>query len=121
MDQAPATGYTKSTWSRLSYPYPLRHLSQDPFPAGTCFRNAFHVYSYMAGIGYNKNASTLSCTSPVLLAFSRWMRSLHPEADVQVRLAAGFGRGRRGTCTACLGGGRKGERSAWGAGHGRRA
>ncbi|PNH01269.1 hypothetical protein TSOC_012858 [Tetrabaena socialis] len=57
VDQAPPTGFLE-TWARMSLPHRLRILAHDPFPAGTCFRSAYHVYTFAAGIGYNTNPDT---------------------------------------------------------------
>lgn len=82
VDQAPPTGFMES-YARLSHPHKLRFLAQDPYPEGTCFRSAYHVYSFAAGIGYNTNSSSVECQSPVLMGFSNWMRGLYQESDEQ--------------------------------------
>ncbi len=54
MDRAPPTGFME-TWARIAQPHRLRLLASEPFPAGTCFRSAYHVHTFAAGIGYNTN------------------------------------------------------------------
>ncbi|EFJ43783.1 hypothetical protein VOLCADRAFT_106623 [Volvox carteri f. nagariensis] len=80
VDQAPPTGFLE-TWARISRPYRLRILAHDPFPANTCFRSAYHVYTFAAGIGYNTNGETVSCESPVAMGLSHWLRQLYEERD----------------------------------------
>ena len=76
-----------STWHAplltTSLPVRLACLPQDPYPEGTCFRSAYHVYTFAAGIGYNTNSSSVECESPVLMGFSNWMRGLYRESDEQ--------------------------------------
>ncbi|PNW79644.1 hypothetical protein CHLRE_08g361250v5 [Chlamydomonas reinhardtii] len=79
-DQAPPTGFLE-TWARISRPHRLRVLAQDPFPPGTCFASAFHVYTFAAGIGYNTNADTVRCESPVVAGLSGWLRQMYGQAD----------------------------------------
>ncbi|KAG2443432.1 hypothetical protein HXX76_001790 [Chlamydomonas incerta] len=85
-DQAPPTGFLE-TWARMSQPHRLRLLAQDPFPPGTCFASAYHVYTFAAGIGYNTNPATVKCESPVLQGMSHWLRQLYDEADASARSA----------------------------------
>ncbi|GIL80066.1 hypothetical protein Vretimale_12885 [Volvox reticuliferus] len=83
VDQAPPTGFLE-TWARISRPYRLRILAHDPFPPNTCFRSAYHVYTFAAGIGYNTNAETATCESPVTTGLSHWLRQLYEERDPAV-------------------------------------
>ncbi|PNW74189.1 hypothetical protein CHLRE_13g588750v5 [Chlamydomonas reinhardtii] len=85
-DQAPPTGFLE-TWARMSQPHRLRLLAQEPFPPGTCFASAYHVYTFAAGIGYNTNPATVKCESPVLQGMSHWLRQLYDEADASARSA----------------------------------
>lgn len=80
VDQAPPTGFLE-TWARMSRPYRLRILAHDPYPPNTCFRSAYHVYTFAAGIGYNTNGETASCESPVTMGMSHWLRQLYDERD----------------------------------------
>ncbi|KAG2426196.1 hypothetical protein HXX76_013177 [Chlamydomonas incerta] len=79
-DQAPPTGFLE-TWARMSRPHRLRVLAQDPFPPGTCFRSAFHIYTFAAGIGYNTNGDTVHCESPVVAGLSGWLRQMYGVGD----------------------------------------
>eukprot|EP00198_Chlamydomonas_reinhardtii_P006753 XP_001696089.1 predicted protein [Chlamydomonas reinhardtii] len=88
-DQAPPTGFLE-TWARISRPHRLRVLAQDPFPPGTCFASAFHVYTFAAGIGYNTNADTVRCESPVVAGLSGWLRQINLET-VRLLLNASAG------------------------------
>ncbi|GFR49172.1 hypothetical protein Agub_g11194 [Astrephomene gubernaculifera] len=83
-DMAPPTGFLE-TWARISHPHRLRILAREPFPPGTCFRSAYHVYTFAAGIGYNTNPDTVSCESPVTTGLSHWLRQLYDEADPGAR------------------------------------
>ncbi|GIL54570.1 hypothetical protein Vafri_10320 [Volvox africanus] len=83
VDQAPPTGFLE-TWARISRPYRLRILAHDPFPPNTCFRSAYHVYTFAAGIGYNTNGETATCESPVTTGMSHWLRQLYEERDPAV-------------------------------------
>ncbi|KXZ45042.1 hypothetical protein GPECTOR_59g650 [Gonium pectorale] len=80
VDQAPATGFLE-TWARISQPHRLRLLANEPFPAGTCFRNAYHLHTFAAGIGYNTNPATVGCESPVVTGLSHWLRQLYDQTD----------------------------------------
>ncbi|KAG2497283.1 hypothetical protein HYH03_004867 [Edaphochlamys debaryana] len=80
VDQAPPTGFLE-TWARISHPHRLRILTHEPFPNGTCFRSAYHVYTFAAGIGYNTNGLVTKCESPVLTGLSNWLRQLYDEHD----------------------------------------
>ncbi|KAG2443248.1 hypothetical protein HYH02_009321 [Chlamydomonas schloesseri] len=85
-DQAPPTGFLE-TWARISRPHRLRLLAQEPFPPGTCFASAYHVYTFAAGIGYNTNPATVKCESPVLQGMSHWLRQLYDEPDASAKSA----------------------------------
>lgn len=79
-DRAPATSFLE-TWARISRPHRLRVLADDPFPPNTCFRSAYHVYTFAAGIGYNTNPATIVCESPVIMSLSHWLRQVYGEGD----------------------------------------
>ncbi|KAG2497506.1 hypothetical protein HYH03_004658 [Edaphochlamys debaryana] len=79
-DQAPPTGFME-TWARISRPHRLRMLAHEPFPRDTCFRSAYQVYTFAAGIGYNTNSDTVRCESPVVTGFSHWLRQHYHQPD----------------------------------------
>ncbi|GLC48033.1 hypothetical protein PLESTB_000051600 [Pleodorina starrii] len=84
-------GFYLDLWAALSRPYPLRILSQQPWPQNTCLSHAVHsTYggsSIMTSIGV---ARRTTCRSSVVMAASLWLRhSLGPAIQPPVRSAFG--------------------------------
>lgn len=79
-DQMPHASY-RSTYAAISYPYRLRHLAENPYPNGTCFRTALFINAFTNSMAFNANPNTSTCFSPIMVGVHKWLRTLHKELD----------------------------------------